>query len=128
LLGSIPNPLLKHLQKGAQLMANRERKNQIKFYVNDEERRLIEDKMNEVGIRNMGAYLRKMAIDGHIFILDNMPLKEMNTNMTRFSSNMNQIAKRINSTNTIYTEDMEEMKEMMKELWQLQKSILSKLP
>lgn len=109
-------------------MANRERKNQIKFYVNDEERELIENKMNEIGIKNMGAYLRKIAIDGHIFILDNMPLKEMNTNMTRFSSNMNQIAKRVNSTNAVYTEDIEEIKEMMKELWQLQKSILSRLP
>lgn len=109
-------------------MANRERNQQIKFYVTDEERNLIEDKMNESGIKNMGAYLRKMAIDGHIFILDNMPLKEMNSMMTRFGSNMNQIAKRVNSTNTAYTEDMEEIKEMMKELWQLQKSILSKLP
>lgn len=109
-------------------MANRERNQQVKFYVTEEERNLIEDKMKESGIKNMGAYLRKMAIDGHIFILDNMPLKEMNSMMTRFGSNMNQIAKRVNSTNAIYKEDMEEIKEMMKELWQLQKSILSKLP
>ncbi len=109
-------------------MANRERNQQVKFYVTEEERNLIEDKMKESGIKNMGAYLRKMAIDGHIFILDNMPLKEMNSMMTRFGSNMNQIAKRVNSTNAIYTEDMEEIKEMIKELWQLQKSILSKLP
>lgn len=109
-------------------MANRERNQQIKFYVTEEERNLIEDKMKESEIKNMGAYLRKMAIDGHIFILDNMPLKEMNSMMTRFGSNMNQIAKRVNSTNAIYKEDMEEIKEMMKELWQLQKSILSKLP
>lgn len=69
-----------------------------------------------------------MGIDGHIFILDNMPLKEMNSMMTRFGSNMNQIAKRVNSTSNIYSEDIEEIKEMMRELWQLQKSILSKLP
>ena len=109
-------------------MANRERNIQMKFYVNDEEKHLIEDKMKEANIKNMGAYLRKMAIDGHIFILDNMPLREMNTNMTRFSSNLNQIAKRVNSTSSIYAEDLEEIKEMMKDLWQLQKSILSKLP
>ncbi|CDI40532.1 Mobilization protein [Tepidanaerobacter acetatoxydans Re1] len=48
--------------------------------------------------------------------------------MTRFGSNMNQIAKRVNSTSNIYSEDIEEIKEMMRELWQLQKSILSKLP
>lgn len=109
-------------------MPNRERNLQIKFYVTEEERQLIEYKMMEAGIKNMGAYLRKMAIDGQIFILDNMPLKEMNSMMTRFGSNMNQIAKRVNSSNNVYSEDMEEIKEMMKELWQLQKSILSKLP
>lgn len=109
-------------------MANRERDKQIKFYVTEEEKFLIEDKMKESGINNMGAYLRKMGIDGHIFILDNMPLKEMNSMMTRFGSNMNQIAKRVNSTSNIYSEDIEEIKEMMRELWQLQKSILSKLP
>lgn len=114
--------------KGAHVLANRERNQQIKFYVTEEERQLIEYKMMESGIKNKGAYLRKMAIDGQIFILDNMPLKEMNSMMTRFGSNMNQIAKRVNSTNNVYSEDMEEIKEMMNELWQLQKSILSKLP
>ena len=109
-------------------MANRERDKQIKFYVTEKEKNLIEDKMKESGINNMGAYLRKMSIDGHIFILNNMPLKEMNSMMTRFGSNMNQIAKRVNSTSNIYSEDIEEIKEMMRELWQLQKSILSKLP
>ena len=84
--------------------------------------------MKKSGINNMGAYLRKMAIDGQIFILDNMPLKEINSMMTRFGGNMNQIAKRVNSTSNIYSEDIEEIKEMMKELWQLQINILSKLP
>ena len=109
-------------------MVNREREKQIKFYVNEEEKELIEGKMQEAGINNLGAYLRKMSIDGHIFILDNMPLREMNSNMTRFSSNLNQIAKRVNSTHQVYSQDVEEIKEMMRELWLLQKSILSKLP
>lgn len=109
-------------------MAHRERRKQIKFYVTDEEKDLIESKMQEAGINNMGAYLRKMSIDGQIFILDNMPLKEMNSQMTRFGGNLNQIAKRVNATNDIYKEDLDEIKEMMKELWQLQKSILLKLP
>lgn len=128
LLGSIPNPLLKSLKKGAHTMANRERNNQLKFYVTNEERFLIQNKMRESNVKNMGAYLRKMAIDGNIFILDNMPLKEMNMNLTRVGSNINQIAKRINSTDRYYKEDVTEIKEMLDEIWQLQKSILLKLP
>lgn len=109
-------------------MANRERDNQIKFYVTDEEKFLIQKKIKESNVKNMGAYLRKMAIDGNIFILDNMPLKEMNMNLTRVGSNINQIAKRINSTDRYYKEDVTEIKEMLDEIWQLQKSILLKLP
>ena len=44
-------------------MANRTRPNQILFFVSDEEKRIIKAKMAQLGTKNMGAYLRKMAID-----------------------------------------------------------------
>ena len=46
-------------------MNGRKRKVQIKFYVTEEERALIEQKMKLVPTRNMAAYLRKIAIDGY---------------------------------------------------------------
>ena len=45
-------------------MANRTRPNQILFFVSDDEKRIIKGKMKQLGTNNMGAYLRKMAIDG----------------------------------------------------------------
>ena len=45
-------------------MNGRKRKVQIKFYVTEEERVLIEQKMKLVPTQNMAAYLRKIAIDG----------------------------------------------------------------
>ena len=48
-------------------------------------------------------------------------LREYNTELGRISSNLNQIAKRINSTNHIYQEDMDEVKELMKQVCQSQK-------
>ena len=47
-------------------MAERKRAIQLKFYVTEQERILIEEKMKLVPTRNMEAYLRKMAIDGYI--------------------------------------------------------------
>ena len=47
-------------------MNGRKRNIQIKFYVTEEERALIEQKMKLVPTRNMAAYLRKIAIDGYI--------------------------------------------------------------
>ena len=44
-------------------MAERTRPIRIEFCVTEQERRLIQSKMAQLGTRNMGAYLRKMAID-----------------------------------------------------------------
>lgn len=123
-----PQTPLKKKMKGEHILANRERKNQMKFYASDEEKDLIDDKMKAAGISNFGAYARKMMIDGQIFNIDNSPLREAGPLLSRCSSNINQIAKRVNSTNSIYKEDIDEIKEMMNEIWQLQKSILSSLP
>ena len=51
-------------------MANRTRPNQILFFVSDDEKRMIQAKMAQLGTKNMGAYLRKMAIDGYIIKVD----------------------------------------------------------
>ncbi len=47
-------------------MNGRKRTVQVKFYVTEEERKLIEEKMKLVPTSNMAAYLRKIAIDGYI--------------------------------------------------------------
>lgn len=47
-------------------MADRTRPIRIEFCVTEQEKKLIESKMAQLGTRNMGAYLRKMAIDGYI--------------------------------------------------------------
>ena len=109
-------------------MKNRLRNIDLHVMATEEEKELILKRMNNIGTANMGAFIRKMAIDGEIFLIDNMPLKEMNMNLTRVGSNINQIAKRVNSTDRYYKEDITEIKEMLDEIWQLQKSILLKLP
>ena len=60
-------------------MANRKRNIQMKFYVTEEEKRLIDEKMKLLPTQRYGAYLRKMAIDGYIIQLDTTDMKEMNT-------------------------------------------------
>ena len=43
-------------------MENRKRNIQMKFYVTEEEKRLIDEKMKQLPIKQYGAYFRKMAI------------------------------------------------------------------
>ena len=47
-------------------MENRKRNIQMKFYVTEEEKRLIDGKMKQLPIKQYGAYFRKMAIDGYM--------------------------------------------------------------
>ena len=78
-------------------MANRKRNIQMKFYMTEEEKRLIDEKMAQLPTRRYGAYLRKMAIDGYIIQLDTTDIKRMNAALSAIGRNINQIAKRINA-------------------------------
>ena len=106
-------------------MANRKRKIVLRCPVTDEERKLIEHKMSLVPTNQIGAYLRKMAIDGYIIYTDTKDIQAMNKELQRIGRNINQIAKRVNSTSSIYMTDIEELKEDLREIWQLQRTILS---
>ena len=108
-------------------MANRERQIQLKFRVTPEERVLIEQKMAQLGTRNMAAYLRKMAIDGYVVNLELPELKEMVSLLRRSSNNLNQLAKRMNETGRIYEADIEDVLENQERLWQAASDILSSL-
>ena len=106
-------------------MANRKRNIQMKFWVTEEEKRLIDEKMKQLPTQRYGAYLRKMAIDGYIIYTDMSSLKEMNKALFSIGRNINQIAKRLNAGGTAYKADMDEIRERMEQIWQLQSRILS---
>ena len=74
-------------------MAERTRPIRIEFCVTEQERRLIQSKMAQLGTRNMGAYLRKMAIDGYIIKVDYTQQKKLAAAVSRAASNINQICR-----------------------------------
>ena len=121
IFGIIPNP---YIILGGTLMQNRTRNIQLKFYVTEEERKLIEQKMALLPTSKIGAYLRKMAIDGYIIYTDLSPIKEYAKELQAIGNNINQIAKRVNSTNSIYKADIEEIQNKVDEIWRLQRTIL----
>ena len=96
-------------------MANRKRNIQMKFYVTEEEKRLIDGKMAQLPTRRYGAYLRKMAIDGYIIQLDTTDIKQMNAAQSAIGRNINQIAKRVNAGGGAYKADMREIQERLDE-------------
>ena len=105
-------------------MANRKRPIVLRCPVTAEERALIEQKMAQLPTQRIGAYLRKMAIDGYIIYTDTNDIKQMNKQLSAISRNINQIAKRVNAGGPIYQADMEEIRERLDDIWQLQRRIL----
>ena len=70
-------------------MQNRTRNVQIKFWVTEEERNLIKQKMALLPTQRIGAYMRKMAIDGLIIYTDTTDIKEMNKELQAIGKNIN---------------------------------------
>ena len=108
-------------------MANRNRPIQVMFRVTPEERALIDKRMEQAGTNNMAAYLRKMAIDGYVVKLELPELRDFISLLRRTSNNFNQIARRVNSTNRIYADDIVEMKNLLEQIWETDNRILEKL-
>lgn len=102
-------------------MDGRKRTVQIKFRVTEAERDLILEKMKLIPTRNMAAYLRKIAIDGYIIQVDHSDIKAMTAEIQKIGVNVNQIAKRVNATGSVYQEDIEEIKGVLAEIWRLQR-------
>lgn len=109
-------------------MANRTRTNRNEFHLNDDEQYILDEKFKLSGMKSKSAFLRKLILYGYVYDVDYSYLRNYNTELGRISSSLNQIAKRINSTNHIYQEDMDELKELMNEVWRTQKSMLLKQP
>lgn len=105
----------------------RNRTEQIKFWATPEEKDLILKKMELYGTSNMGAYLRKMAIDGYVIKLELPELKEMIRLLGIANNNINQIARSLNSTGRIYEADIQEIRDRIDGLYDYARKILDSL-
>ena len=107
--------------------AGRKRDVQVNFRVTAEELQQIEAKMGQLGIFNREAYLRKMALDGYAVRLDLPELKELLTLLRRHSSNLNQLARRVNATGRVYEADLADIAKRQEQLWESVREVLNRL-
>ena len=77
-----------------------------------------------LGVSNLRAYLRKMAVDGYIVHLDMGSVVELVKLLRSISSNVNQIARRCNETRNLYAEDVEDLRRGYAQLWQELRALL----
>lgn len=108
-------------------MDKRKRSVPILFWVSEEEKELIQQKMELFGTDNMSAYLRKMAIDGYVVKLDIPELKEMVSLLRYYSNNLNQLTKRAHESGRIYDADLEDIQQNQERIWTAAEKIVSSL-
>ncbi len=106
---------------------NRVRPNHLKVYVTDEEKSIIEQKMEMAKMHNVSAYCRKMAIDGYVINVKISEISEAIKLLRYSSNNINQIARHANETGSVYKSDIEDIKENYDKLWDSMKDILKQL-
>lgn len=99
----------------------------IDLRISEQEYELILQKMKQSKITNLSAYMIKMAIDGMIINLDMPELKEVSSLLRYNGNNINQIAKRLNESKSVYTSDIEDIKEKQEQISDMVKKIFFKL-
>ena len=91
----------------------------VHFLVSQSELDLIHKKKNEMEIQSLGAYLRKMALNGYCVKLEFKEIREMISLLRRCSNNINQYAKKANQTDCIYLDDIIDIQNRLDEIWEV---------
>lgn len=100
---------------------------QIHIKLSEEELKLIRDRMEQMGFKNMSAYIRKMAIDGYYIQVDFSELLELCRLMSMDSRNINQIAKAANTYGWVDEKIIAEMKAEHEKVLETVKEYFDKL-
>ena len=91
-------------------MANRFRNERLEIKLTTEEKELFKKKLEMSKSKSMGHFIRKCVLEAPIFVIDMNIFRKLQTLIGKNSSNINQIAKRVNSTGIIYREDIKDLK------------------
>ena len=105
----------------------RKRRVKLMTRVTEEEYAQIQARMALVDTCNLSAFLRKLALDGRIVLLDMDEIQTLVSLLRRTSANVNQIAKRVNATSRVYENDLAEIQNRLGEVWLALDGVLRKL-
>ena len=108
---------------------SRKRRRPIHLHVmvSEEELAQLQERMAEAGVRNMGAFVRKMALNGYVLHVDLVPVRELVSLQRRCSNNLNQVAIQANTYGGIYPQDIAMLQKDYADLWGPLSELLKKL-
>lgn len=106
---------------------NEKRNVQLHILASEKEVSLIKERMNLIGVSNLSAYLRKVAIDGYIINLDLKEVRELIRLLRICSNNLNQYTRKANETGSVYAADIEDLRLRLDKVWDATEKMLSSL-
>lgn len=89
---------------------NRERSIGKLLYFTEQELEIIQNKMVESDMSNFSAYCREMLLTGKVKHYDFSVIKEISSSLSHISGNINQVAKRCNTNQSVTTNDVEQLR------------------
>ena len=95
--------------------------------VTPEEQALIGERMAEAGISNMGAYVRKMALNGYVLHVDLSDIRELVSLQRRCANNLNQVAIHVNTYGGVYPDEIKALQRDYADLWNAISKVIRKL-
>lgn len=106
---------------------NRRRCVHLHVMVTPEEQALIRERMAEAGISNMGAYMRKIALNGYVLHVDLSEIRELVSLQRRCANNLNQVAIHVNTYGGIYPDEIKALQRDYADIWEPLSDLLKKL-
>lgn len=114
-IGKSPEKVL----ETANTFSNEKRYIQKKLRLTERENYLLQYKMNQAGIRNFSLYARHMLLSGMTIHTDFSDLRNLIGELGKIGNNINQLAHKANSTNSVAKDDFNQLKNEYDQLFKL---------
>lgn len=104
----------------------RKRDIHLHVMVSADELDTIRQRMAVAGVRNAGAFVRKLALNGYVLNVDLAPVRELVSLLRRCSNNLNQVAIHANAYG-IYEHEVKGLQQDYAALWEQVNGVLEQL-
>ena len=108
-------------------MTYRSRPIELHVFLSEKENQIFEKKYKQSGKRSRSEYIRQLILEGFVYEINFSEIQRFNYLLANISNNINQVAHKVNATDSVFKNDIEAIKEEQKKIWQLQRSMLSSL-
>ncbi|MDU1540827.1 MAG: MobC family plasmid mobilization relaxosome protein [Paeniclostridium sordellii] len=99
------------------------RDKQLKLRVTEKELKIIKNKIKKSKL-NQNDFLLKSALEKEIVVIEGLP--EMTLELKKIGNNLNQLTKLVHQGKVNCKDELSEINEEMKEVWQLLRQLIQK--